>query len=97
MVTVGLVKEILFISEYFKSPIETEIKGFTNSFIKLRIENRILDIWYENNHIWHELIDGELSFFGIESCDSIARCISCLDNKDLNWKKYIYVDSKVNS
>lgn len=87
MITVGLVRELQFISRVLKTPVElTFSKPLEN--LSIKIENDILFIWYRGYYIWQEVLEGSISFFGIESADTISRIIACIDNDDDNWKRY---------
>ena len=82
MVTIGLVKELLFISKAFSTPIEITLKTEFNEPLRLLLNLNILDVWYSDYHIWHEEVDGDASFFGIESCDTISRIMFCINQND---------------
>lgn len=88
MITVGLVKELYFISRVLKTPVEIE---FTSpsipSTLLIKINNNVLDVEYACQHIWHETIEGDTSFFGVESCDTIARIMACINN-GTSWEQY---------
>jgi hypothetical protein len=96
MVTVGLVKELYFITVVFKRPIDCFL-GHPDSgdAIHLRIQDGVLEVRYHGMLIWHEGIEDEAtSFFGIESCDAISRIIACLNNDDEEGaKRLIYLDN----
>lgn len=89
MITVGLIKEINFISKFINGPVEFFLY-ISSEPIKVRVEDNYLFVFYKDNHIWLELIDGDLSFFGVESVDSISRIIACIDNNDPSWKDLYY-------
>jgi hypothetical protein len=102
MITVGIVLELYFIAFTLKQPFrleltpESEWQTDVRSPLTLRVTpNGILDVWYRNTHIWNEKVQGDDSFFGIESCDSISRILACIDAKDHSWKeKYYFNESK---
>jgi len=63
-----------------------------NKNISMKIWDNNVIISYEGRKIWEENIYGEANWFGIESCDSIARIISCIDKgepwqESYGWKK----------
>lgn len=60
--------------------------------LEVRVENNKLYVAYDEDHIWEETIEGDTSFFGIESCDSISRAMACLESGDPNWKNYTYFE-----
>lgn len=94
MVTVGLVKELLFISTISKLPVEIELRVGSSTKappILILVFNNFLNIYYKKNHIWAETIDGPTAFFGIESADAISRIIACVDNGS-PWEQYRYVE-----
>jgi hypothetical protein len=100
VITVGLIKELYYLSFISTQTLHFEMSSVEfngwvlkpNQTLKIVIKpDGILDIFYKENHIWHESVDGELSFFGVESCDTISRIMSCIDNNDSSWKeKYYY-------
>lgn len=91
MITVGLIKELLFISTFCNTEVDLETK-FPVSDLNINIKSGILTLYYKENLIWKELIEGDSSFFGIESCDAISRIISCIDNGNPSWKEYVYIE-----
>ena len=92
MVTVGLIKELHFISCVFKTSIFSKIHTpRLKHFLDLEVTGGILNVWYNGVHVWLENIEGESSFFGVESCDTISRIIACIDNGS-PWEQYRWQD-----
>jgi len=95
MITVGLVKELQFISQVLKTPVSLSIKCDkikTNLYIE--ISNGILQVWYADRKIWNESIKDDLSMFGVESCDAIAKIIFSIDSDLDNWRELLYFDNE---
>lgn len=93
MITVGLIQELRFISDSFKTPISSLITcGATTRPIIVKIQEGILKVDYGNDYIWKEDIASVSSMFGIESCDSIARIIYSIDNNIPDWQKMCYFE-----
>jgi hypothetical protein len=96
MLTVGLVKELYFIANILKSPaiMSLNLAGRDkNSPVEVFVfPDSLLTVYYKGKLIWSERVEGETSFFGIESCDSISRAIACLDNNDPSWEKYTHFE-----
>lgn len=94
MITTGLVKEFQYIATVFKCKMTVEINvpeiGIANLW--LTVTNDVLEVNYGPHKIWREKIDDN-SFFGIESCDTISRIISCINNNDPTWKDYILLEN----
>jgi hypothetical protein len=90
MLTIGLAKEMFFVAHvlgdsfYFK--IFKGEKQDNEMCVKMTPEGR-MTVWYQGKEIWQEVIDGPESFFGIESCDTIARIVACIDN-GTSWDQY---------
>jgi hypothetical protein len=93
MITVGLVQELKFISDAFKTPISSIIScGVTTRPIIVKIQNGILEVNYGNDYIWKEDVSSAASMFGIESCDSIARIVYSIDNNIADWQKMCFFE-----
>lgn len=93
MLTVGLVKEFLFISKALGETLHLKLfKDSPEVALDMRI-NPVgdLDIFYAGYHIWSEKVEGDTSFFGVESCDTIARIIACIDN-GTTWEHLKWTD-----
>jgi hypothetical protein len=57
MITVGLVKELYFISKVFNTKLDATITLDGNPLpLKIEISNNILDVWYKYYHIWREAV-----------------------------------------
>lgn len=93
MITVGLVRELYFISKTLQRVIYHSLfKEGDTKILKLCINpSGKMVVEYEGKTIWVETIEGESSFFGVESCDTISRIIACIDNGTswchLRWKE----------
>ena len=99
MITVSLIKELFFIAAFIKREVWSGLSCGREELpfpLKVRLKpDGELDVWYRGHHIWNENVEGESSFFGVESCDSIARIIACIDNNDNSWlKKYYFSEKK---
>jgi hypothetical protein len=95
MLTVGLVRELLFIAKATQIPINAEfsLNGLYPSSLKINLKpDGEMYVWYNLNLIWKEIVEGDVSFFGVESCDSIARIIACIDN-GTTWDHLKWTDS----
>lgn len=84
--TVGLIKELAFISQVLKTPVKVILTTKICKSILILIKDNVLDVVYGDQKIWHETL-GEDSYFGVESTDTISRIISCIDN-GTPWDKY---------
>lgn len=95
MITVGLVKELYFISKILNREYKIQINPIWDGFsvaklLEININpGGLLKVYYQTHHIWAEQVEGEGSFFGVESCDSISRIINCIDNNS-PWEKYSF-------
>jgi hypothetical protein len=103
MVTVGLVKELFFISRVLNDTFYLKLfKGeLQDNELCLKMEpNAALTVYYQGYEIWREIVEGDTSFFGVESCDSISRIIACIDNGDMDNARrlikipQIFIDKK---
>jgi len=94
MITVGLVKELLFIAQVFRRSfnIDLKIQGAPKPLQIFVSPDAQLKVWYNNEQIWEETIEGDTSFFGVESCDTISRIVFCIDNGS-PWKQYAWKES----
>src|SRR5438046_5669703 len=97
MLTVGIIKEYFFVAKICNKTIHGDLNFEDGFSIYFKITPAgILDVYYNDIHIWNELVEGETSFFGVESCDSISRIIACIRNKDDSWKeKYYFNESNI--
>lgn len=93
--TVGFVREAAWIVRSRGQKTHFQISGTVegiNDSLSFYISP---DFWMEVSYefegkselIWEEKIDGNDSFFGIESCDAISRIIACIQNRDSSWKE----------
>jgi len=87
--TVGLIKELLFISNYFKR--DLNVTFHLARELDIKISNGILHVKYSNIDIWCENLVGAASMFGLESADSISRIIYAIDN-NLDYLKYCFFE-----
>lgn len=92
MVTVGIVKELNFISVMLRTPVDVILTSQVSDPIHIKINNNMVDIEYHDQHIWHETIEGDASFFGVESCDTVSRIIACINN-DSDWSQYRWTET----
>lgn len=98
MITVGLVKELYYIAAILRqeyciqiNPVWDGLK--VSKFLEVKITpDGWLNVWYQTEHIWREQVEGETSFFGIESCDAISRIVACIDNNNPNWVEYRHIE-----
>jgi hypothetical protein len=91
MVTVGLVKELLFLATLSNGFVETKLSVNFSAPILIQVSKNKVNIYYQEEHIWSETIDGPAAFFGIESCDAISRIVACINNKS-PWEQYRYIE-----
>ncbi len=80
----GLITEIHFIARALNQPMRITLQPFSDEkYLSIRVSpDGLLNIWYADTHIWYEKID---DFFGVESCDTISRIISCISSNDESW------------
>ena len=93
MITVGLVQELYFISSTLKVAVSSSLK--TNKLkeaVTIEIKDNFLELYYCNEKIWRESLDPDISMFGIESCDNIAKILFFMDCGIPEWKNLIYLD-----
>jgi len=90
MITVGLIKELQFISSSLKTPLLLTIASTSFPNITVQIENETLTLTYLGHLIWREKVLGDSSFFGVESCDTIARIMVLLKNHQINEAKELF-------
>jgi hypothetical protein len=89
LITVGLARELFFIAKVTNI---TQTIIFDQIELKLSITpEAMMKVWYKNKFIWEEKIEGDESFFGIESADSIFKVIKAIDNGE-NWEIYSYFE-----
>ena len=91
MITVGVIRELEFMAKAIDSNMYVIIQ-VANKNISMKIWDNNVIINYEGHKIWEENIYGEGNWFGIESCDSIARIINCIDKgepwqESYGWEK----------
>lgn len=96
MITVGLVKELYFIAHVTQTPVLCDIKlGGGFSPVSLTISHDgLLEAAYKGQTIWREHVEGDGSYFGIESCDTISRILACIDNGS-DWTQYRWEESSL--
>jgi hypothetical protein len=101
MITVGLVKELLFISTALNVEVSAVMsfpKVIEHPQLTLFVHNNILKVVVEANGIkeamWQEEIEGPSAMFGVESCDQISRIIHAISKGDIKTaQKLYYFDS----
>ena len=91
MITVGVIRELEFMARAVDSGMYV-IMQIANKNISMKIWDNNVIINYEGQKIWEENVYGEANWFGIESCDSVARIINCIDKgeswqESYEWKK----------
>jgi hypothetical protein len=94
MITVGLINEVFFIAHFLKQKIGTSIcplGGYEPVHFTVSPEGE-LEVSYKEQTIWKENIHGPESMFGIESCDSIARILVCIDN-GTDWSEHAWKEN----
>ena len=91
-VTVGLINELRFISKRLGTPIESTLKlDQIKQELRINIKDDKLTLFYLDNHIWTESLEEDISMFGVESCDNIAKIITLIDMGDgLSWRELAY-------
>jgi len=90
MLTVGFVKELFFIAHVLNDTFVVKLYRNNDTERELRVEMTPaghLSVHYCGQHIWSEHVEGDTSFFGIESCDTIARIMSCIEH-GTDWSQY---------
>lgn len=91
-VTVGLVKELEFISNHTGSQVVTDICMGGDDFLvvlNIVIKNGFLYIRHEGEIIWHESLDETTGNFGLESCQQISQILNN-KHKSLEYRHLIY-------
>lgn len=99
MITVGLINELRFISMARKTCVESTLK--CDDFllpIKIIINEGRLNVHYRGQHIWSEDVSSNISMFGVESVDNLARIVKLIDANDISqdvtpWKELTYFDN----
>lgn len=102
MITIGLAKELYFISKITNQEYTVQLYPSnlhyspTSKILTIKIQpTGKMDVYYRDKHIWKETVEGDISFFGIESCDTIFKIMSCIDADDDSWRdKYHYDEDK---
>jgi hypothetical protein len=93
MITVGLIRELDYLSRMLSTPVDVILTSLVCNPIHIKVNLGVLDIEYCDKHIWHEEIESSVNMFGVESCDTISRIITCLDNGDVtNAERMFYLD-----
>lgn len=95
MLTVGLAKELCFLSLVHTSPVTSTIK-IGEDVLTLEVDAQKLKAFYAGHHIWTETVDlghEGISHFGLESCDHIARIIDGINAHDELWRTLVYHQS----
>jgi len=90
MLTVGLIKELYFIAHVLQDVYYLKLfkgEGGDRELLVKMTPIGELDVWYQEHHIWREKVEGDTSFFGVESCDTISRIVACID-KGSEWAHY---------
>ena len=99
MITTGLVKELRYCSKVLSTPITVNINFTEYNTETLWINiypEEFLTVYFQRELIWRESIKDD-GFFGIESCDSIARIIrSIQENNNViteNIRNMFYIEN----
>lgn len=94
MITVGLIKELLFISKALRVPVRASLSPENlQCGILIDIKEQILSVSYLGYHIWTESLDEATSMFGVESCDTLAKIVSLIDSGDDKvWRTLVFTD-----
>lgn len=87
MITVGAVRELAYMSQHVGVVLRVSI-DISGRRLELEIEENSVKIDYEGQKIWEENIYGEGNWFGIESCDTISRIVTCIDKGEPWREKY---------
>jgi len=85
MITVGVVRELAYMSQYVGGPLYVAI-DIGNQKLSLNVSENDVRISYQGQKIWEENIYGEGNWFGVESCDTIFRIMECID-KGEPWRE----------
>jgi len=95
MITVGLVKELLFISKSLNQEVDSLLNfGWHKNPIHLKISDDKLSIYYIE-YIWEESLNEADSMFGIESCQEIANIIKLMDSGNKEWKNLVFIENAI--
>lgn len=91
MITIGLVKEIHFLSKVFKTKtsVTLALEKYQTSIL-IEVGDDKLKVTYNHQVIWEESL-GDESYFGVESCDAISRIINCI-NSNTSWDQYKWTE-----
>lgn len=93
MITVGLVNEIQFISEFLKTPVYLKFATEkTSGVLNIIFKDGAIELFYKQNRIWKEKVSQVESMFGIESCETILKIIALIENNDEKWKDFCYFE-----
>ena len=87
MITVGAVRELAYMSQHLGVPLYIAIDA-GGKHLSLKVEENSVHISYQGQRIWEENIYGEGNWFGIESCDSVAKIINCINDGEPWAEKY---------
>lgn len=97
MITCGLIKELYFIATALNTPVQVSLSSELHTPIQIKILKNVLQVWYQETHIWTETIEGDTSFFGVESCDTISRIVATMNNGDTQGaQKLMFYDDLPN-
>lgn len=91
MITVGAVRELAYMSQHAGVPFYIAIDAGGRN-LSLKVEENFVHVSYQGQRIWEENIYGEGNWFGVESCDEVAKIIECIDKGEswvdkYGWKK----------
>lgn len=85
MITVGVIRELAYMSGYVKNEVYAAI-DVDGKNIGVKASENYVKISYQGQQIWEENIYGDGNWFGIESCDTIYRIMECID-KGEPWRE----------
>jgi hypothetical protein len=89
MLTVGVIRELNFMSELTSLPLKADLCLSDVLCLTVNISNKILTVHHEGELIWEESLDDEFGNFGIESCHRIAQILQAKHSKS-DYKHLIY-------
>lgn len=92
MLTVGLVRELGFVSGIAGLPVSLSLSLADIVTVKVCIFNKILELYSEEELIWRESLDEEIGNFGVESCQRIAEIIN-KKYRNEDYKHLIYKEN----
>jgi len=89
MINLSLTKELLFLSYFFNSNLESTFKLNSELYpqeLKVTINTNLIEVYYGGQKIWKEKIEVD-NGFNLESCHSIDGIIRKINSGDNSWKR----------